>query len=103
MTRRSTLEVILDQALRETAKVQTSEMEFTHLAEMLSDNLYRICVEFDVNWNTFKAAVMSAVLESSRTAVGSDNGDVALNLEAFETRVPLIIFALELISEDAEV
>ncbi len=75
---------------------------FTEASEELGDHLYRLCIEFGVSFNIFKAAVMGEALRRSRSRIASagDSPQVPSFLDPIASQVPLIILALELMRED---
>ena len=78
----------------------TGTVGFTAAAETLADDLYRLCIEFGVAYNDFKATVLDEVL--ARRSVSSPQSPRTSFLDAFEGRLRLVIFALELMREDQD-
>ncbi len=75
---------------------------FTEASEELGDHLYRLCIEFGVSFNLFKAAVMGEALRRSRSRITSagEAPQPPSFLDPIASHVPLIILALELMRED---
>ena len=74
-------------------------------AERLADVLYRLCVEFGLAFNGFRAEVLEAALETTKTRARTESSDAepaAAYLEPIADELPLLIFALELMPEDSD-
>ena len=96
---------ILDQAWPEdAARYHAGDPGFTELAEALSDDLYRLCIEFGVEFNAFKHRVLDEVLNRSRLHAGDENVDRGEHPSALlspaQDNLPMLVFALELMRDD---
>ncbi|MCB9833613.1 MAG: hypothetical protein H6807_14180 [Planctomycetes bacterium] len=96
---------ILEQAWRpEAARFQAGEPGFTELAEVLADDLYRLCVEFGVEFNAFKARLLDEVLNRSRVHGADPKADRPEILPGIlgpaSGNLPMLVFALELMRDD---
>jgi len=90
---------ILRQGLKTSeARIQIRKGPRTEEAHTLADELYRLCIEFGVPWNDFRRAVLDHLVD----ATGSERPD-GLLVNALGPRLPLVLFALEVMSEDSEV
>ncbi len=98
---------ILDQAFSpEFEGLNAGDPGFTEIAETLSNELYRLSIEFGVSFNAFKARVMQEVLDHSRSSCSdleSDQGKaVAPLLAPARANLAILVFAFELMRDDAE-
>ena len=93
---------IIEQALAPLPQDLRSGTEgFTNAAEQVADDLYRLCIEFGVDYNEFKPKVLDEVLHRSRQRRPTGaQGRRKSYLDAFESRLPVVVFALELMRED---
>ena len=98
--RRKTYREILTQALAKREDVSVDEIEFSEIADGLADDLYRLCVEFGVQWNDFKQDTLAIAVGpegSSDDAPAADDGRLD---DVVGTHLPLVIMALELMPDD---
>ncbi len=96
---------ILEQAWRpEAARFSAGEAGFTEMAEAMSDDLYRLCIEFGVPFNEFKIRVLDEVLNRSRVRGSDPKGDQPERIDGMLSpaaeNLPMLVFALELMRED---
>ncbi len=105
MRKEQTYLAILNQAFSPEFKgLNAGDPGFPEIAKTLANDIYRLCIEFGVSFNEFKALVMQKVLDRPRLR-GTDSeriGPVAPLLVPVQVNIPILVFALELMPEDEE-
>ncbi|MFT7619615.1 MAG: hypothetical protein ACI97A_003271 [Planctomycetota bacterium] len=98
---------IINQAFSpELVDLTAGDPGFPEIAETLSSDLYLLSIEFGVEFNKFKARVMQEVLDRPRLKQGDGKSDPSGSrislLGPAMGNLPILVFALELMRDDAE-
>ena len=78
--------------------VERGSGAYTDAADDLADSLYRLCVEFGVDFNAFKRAVLAEVPQRD---TGAEDSEAPL-LAGAGRHSALVVLALELMRDDSD-
>ena len=94
---------ILEQAFSpELAGLHAGAPGFAVIAETLANDLYRLCIEFGVSFNDFKARVLREALDHSRLQEKEDNCPITPLLMPARANLPILVYAFEYMPNDTE-
>ena len=100
------LEIINQAFSPELAGLNAGDPGFTEIAETLSNDLYRLTIEFGVSFNDFKSCVMQEVLDHSRSHQAETDSEKGFSMAPLlvpaRSNLPILVFAFELMADDQE-